>query len=314
MKMYLSAPADFNFTAAVCSHGFFVLAPNRWMPAERELRTVVAVGDERAMTVRVRATAGGRLLLGTTQAPSPPQKRLIKAAVRRMLRMDEDLAPFHELCRASVSHRSAAEMKFGRLLAGASLFEDMVKVICTCNVTWRQTVAMVDRLTDRWGVPASGGGRAFPTPAGLARATVKQLKEIGRLGYRADYVRALARQVVDGRLNLESIERFDGPTEELYKQLTAINGIGPYAAGHLCMLLGRYDRPAVDTEMIRFLKTRYPRRRWTPASIRRYYRRWHPYEFLAYWWELWSDYVERHGPSETWSPELTGAEITRPQR
>jgi hypothetical protein len=32
-----------------------------------------------------------------------------------------------------VSHRAAARLRFGRLLRSASLFEDIVKVICTCN-------------------------------------------------------------------------------------------------------------------------------------------------------------------------------------
>src|SRR5690606_3134922 len=131
-----------------------------------------------------------------------------------------------------------------------------------------------------------------------------------RLGYRAPFVQRLARDVADGRLDLAELEQHDGPSDDLYRRLRRIHGIGDYAAGNLCMLLGRYDRLAIDTELIRFLRERHPRRRFTPAAVRRYYAAWSPYQFLAYWYELWNGYVERHGRSEGWSSESVGARIT----
>ena len=46
-----------------------------------------------------------------------------------------------------------------------------------------------------------------------------------------------------------------------------IHGIGDYGASNLCMLLGRYDCLAVDTEMIRFLRES-PRDGAPPDEIR----------------------------------------------
>jgi hypothetical protein len=76
------------------------------------------------------------------------------------------------------------------------------------------------------------------------------------------------------------------------------------------MLLGRYDRLAVDSEMRRFLGQRYPRRRWTPAAMKAHYACWHPFEFLAYWYELWADYVARHGQADQWERQDVGRRIT----
>ena len=76
------------------------------------------------------------------------------------------------------------------------------------------------------------------------------------------------------------------------------------------MLLGRYDCLAIDTEMTRLLGNRHPERTWTPASVRAYYEAWRPYQFLAYWFELWCDYVGRHGRPEEWLADGVGRSIT----
>ena len=311
MRIVLDTPADFDFGGAVCSHGFFVLAPNAWEPANRTLHTVITLSDDLAAAVAIRESGPRRLLVTSPTKLTTRDAATIRAAVRRMLRLDEDFSGFHTLCRSSTSHSTAVDNRFGRLLRSATLFEDIVKVICTCNVAWRQTVAMIAKLVEQWGVPAGdGGGRGFPTPARLATAGPAELKRVARVGYRADYLHTLAVDVVEGRLDLAAIERFDGPTEELCRTLRRIRGVGDYAAGNLCMLLGRYDRLAVDTEMLRLLKARHPRRRFTPASLRRYYAAWQPYQFLAYWFELWQDYVARHGDSSSWSTQSEGPRIT----
>lgn len=59
MKLRLACPDDFRFLPAVCSHGFFMLAPNRWEPAEASLSTIMALDDERAVEVSIRAAAQG---------------------------------------------------------------------------------------------------------------------------------------------------------------------------------------------------------------------------------------------------------------
>lgn len=315
MRKNLPTPTDFDFGSAVCSHGFFVLAPNAWDPAGRILRTVITLDDTVAASVDVQQPTPARLCIHGDASWSAPQTNRVTDAVRRMLRLDEDLSPFHALCRQHSTHHDAAKMRFGRLLRSASLFEDIVKVICTCNVGWRQTVTMVARIVEYWGVPtADGRARGFPTARRLADARPAGLRARARVGYRAPFIHDLARSVADGSLDLNAIEQFDGLPEERYRRLREIRGVGDYAASHICMLLGDYSRPAFDTEMVRLLRRRYPRKRLTPATIAGLYRTWHPYQYLAYWYELWSDYVARHGRSDLWSAADVGHRITSAKR
>jgi 3-methyladenine DNA glycosylase/8-oxoguanine DNA glycosylase len=315
MSFSLPMPDDFDFRRAVCSHGWFVLAPNRWDPLSASLETVIPLDRTRAVRVRVRQER--RRLVIEAGKVSAAHAETVRACVRRMLRLDENLSAFHILCRQFESHHAAGDARFGRLLRAPSLFEDIVKVMCTCNVAWRQTVNMVERLVSRWGNPVDPPGqtaRSFPTAASLARAQPLELRTLARLGYRAAFVSALARDVSEGRVDLQQFERFKGPTSEMQRFLRRIHGIGPYAASNLCMLLGRYDCLAIDTELMRFLTERHPRRRFTPASIRRCYEKWHPYQFLAYWWELWNGYEQRHGPAHTWDVARVGHAITGESR
>ncbi|HSW45597.1 MAG TPA: endonuclease III domain-containing protein [Phycisphaerae bacterium] len=166
-----------------------------------------------------------------------------------------------------------------------------------------------------WGVPTSDGqARGFPTPVRLAAASVAELRSLARVGYRADFIHALADRVARGSIDLVEIESFEGPSEARQRLLKQLPGVGDYSAAHLCMLLGDYSRLAIDTEMIRFFRGRHPRRRPTPVVIRAAYRRWHPYEYLAYWHEIWSDYTRRHGPSALWAAADMGRRITDHQK
>lgn len=288
-----------------------MLAPNIWNPAKQTLNTVVTFDENRAIGITIRQLPQGRVAAHSLAKLSRCESSVIRQAVTRILRLKEDLSPLHDLCRRHPSHSEAASLRFGRLLRSATLFEDVIKVICTCNVAWPQTVAMIDQIVRHWGVPCDGTDmKGFPTPKQLAHAGITALKKYARVGYRAEYIHDFATNVASGALQLASLEQNDLSSDELYKRLCKIRGVGDYAASNLCMLLGHYDRLAIDTELIRLLTRRHPRKRFTPASIRTYYQRWQPYAFLAYWYELWSDYVDRHGRPEDWSPMGVGRKIT----
>ena len=54
-------------------------------------------------------------------------------------------------------------------------------------------------------------------------------------------------------LDLESLKRSDLPTLELRKQLLTINGVGPYAAANLLLLLGRSDFIPIDSYALKMV-------------------------------------------------------------
>ena len=139
------------------------------------------------------------------------------------------------------------------MLRSPTLFEDVVRTILTTNTLWAATKRMCLNLVEQFGQPLETQAgedfaavlhplqRAFPTPERLAATDEAALREQTRLGYRAPYILALAREVASGALDLEALKHSHLPTPELRKRLLAIKGIGGYAVAVLLMILGRYD-------------------------------------------------------------------------
>ena len=179
----------------------------------------------------------------------------------------------------------------GRLLRSPTVFEDTVKTICTTNVQWGGTRSMVRRLVRALGDPGppatDGSHRAFPTPRAIAAAGDVVLKEAG-LGYRARYVHELAERVESGELDLESLNDRRVSTEEVEGCLRGISGVGSYASATLLMLLGRYERLALDSVFRGFVTERYfAGRRPTDSEAAAVYAEWGEWKYLAYWFDLW---------------------------
>src|SRR5205085_8562398 len=118
--------------------------------------------------------------------------------------------------------------------------------ICTTNCTWSATERMVGALVRDLGVPAVGAQdhRSFPTPHAMASANESFYADVARAGYRGAYLRGLATDVAEGRLDLEELNDPELPDAEVSERLLALAGVGPYAMAHMMMLLGRY-RPLI---------------------------------------------------------------------
>jgi 3-methyladenine DNA glycosylase/8-oxoguanine DNA glycosylase len=291
----LAVPPDFDLPRAVCSYGFFMLAPNRWDAATGTLHTVLRGKDDQPIHASIRQR-DGRLRIEAGESITRDDAAIVRRQVGRMLRVDDDLSAFHRV------HRPAKRAGFGRLFRSATLFEDIVKTMTCCNVAWSSTVRMNELLCQHHG----GGG--FPTPAQLAAVPPARLKQTCRVGYRAQRIIRLARDVSEGRLNLAALEEAHHSTSELFDALRGIYGVGPYAANNLLMLLGRYDRLAIDSETYRHFRQRHdvptPRDsaglRRLHARIEKHYAAFAPFQFLAYWFELWGAYEDRLGDARKW--------------
>lgn len=268
-------PVDFSLPAAVCSYGFYMLAPNRWENGRLHRPLRDPAGRVIDLTIRQQCRT---LIVESSRSVSAQ----ILPGVVRMLRIDEDIRPFHALCPA------AARKNFGRIFRSPSLFEDIVRTITSCNVAWKQTIRMNQLLCDHVG--AAGD---FPTPPELASWTPAKLAEVCRVGYRADRIIRLARQVDSGKLDLAWFEDPNRATEELNDALLELHGIGPYAANNILQLLGRHDRLPIDSEVIRHMKEKHGARgslRRIAAAAHHRYEPFAPHQFLAYWFELWFRY------------------------
>jgi 3-methyladenine DNA glycosylase/8-oxoguanine DNA glycosylase len=291
-RLIVPVPANFAFRATVLSHGWYHLAPFRWDGEARVLRRCEVLGGG-AVDLTIAEDRKG-LAVSAPVALVPHRQALVQR-LGRMFQLGLETAEFVALTRTSPPHAWVGPSGFGRLLCGATVFEDAVKIIATTNTAWRQTVRMVELLTAKCGRRSSEGNAAFPEPAEIARFSAGELQNDCRLGYRAKSIHALATGVAQGTIHLAALGCSDGQrSEALFKGYLGLPGIGPYGAAHLLAMDGRHDYIAVDTEFRRFVRDRYHHGR--PVSDRtmvRRYSRWGRWKYLAYWAESWEAVADR---------------------
>ena len=251
-----------------------------------------AVARGRARTVRLSAGKRGHAkveLLGGA-AGERDRARLL-ATVHHMLRLDDDLSAFYAVAAADddlawVAHGA------GRMLRSPTVFEDVVKTVCTTNCSWALTTKMATALVEHLGDPAPDGRRAFPSAAAMAAADESFYREVARTGYRAPYFRELARSVAAGEVDLEALTDPELPDDEVEARLLALPGIGPYGAAHVMLTsLGRYSRLVLDS-WTRPTYAKLAGRKTKDATIERRFRRYGEWAGLAFWLYLTRDWVK----------------------
>ncbi len=244
-EISLPLPDGFNFLATVYSHGWCSLLPFSVEKETASLKTVITLNKLKNVSVRVHMNVSAlRVAVENSHAISKDEIEIIRNAVRTMLRLNEPLDEFYAETSKHASFRWVRRVGAGRMLRSQTVFEDVVKMICTTNCSWALTETMVKNFVEKLG---SG---AFPTPEAIASVTEKFLRKEIRCGYRAPYLLELATRVASGELAMEEwryASRTDLPTEELFLRVRSVKGMGDYAAGNIMKLLGRYDYLAIDS-------------------------------------------------------------------
>ncbi len=184
---------------------------------------------------------------------------------------------------------------------GQTVFEDVVKTICTTNCAWSATERMIGAIVGRLGDPAPGApaegplGRAFPAPAAMAAAGEAFYRDVARAGYRATSLHGVAVAVAERGVDLESLahaSREEMDDDAVGTALEALPGIGPYAAAHVMMLIGRPSRLILDSWTRPTFARLTGRRRASDRTIERRFRRYGPFAGLALWLFLTRDWAE----------------------
>ena len=291
-------PVDLRRT--IESHGLVDLPPMRIEPGSRALEITLPLPGARPRTARVAEGRAGHAVV--TAAGPPPGARVASAlltTLSHVLRLDEDLSPFYALA-AEDPDLAWAVAGAGRLVRSPTVFEEVVKTICTTNCAWSATERMVGALVEHLGEPAAGTtpdgpyGRAFPTPEAMATADEAFYRDVARAGYRGAYLRSLAGSVAGGELDLEVLGEAGAdalPDDEVEERLLALPGVGPYAAAHVMMLLGRYSPLVLDSWTRPKYASLNGERRAKDGAIERRFRRYRPYSGLAFWLFLTRDWV-----------------------
>jgi 3-methyladenine DNA glycosylase/8-oxoguanine DNA glycosylase len=272
-----------SFARTIHSHGCARLAPASIDASPLAYRRGFRVG-KRVVEVTMREEAG-RLVAESAASLRPTEKRAVEAAIGRMFRFDDDLSPFY----AQIADDEAlgwAARGAGRILASPSVFEDVVKTICTTNCSWSATERMTSALADL-------GEGAFPAPELLAATPDSWYAEVARMGYRGPYIRTIARRVADGELELDALldaQRYDDDAVE--EILLELPGIGPYGAAHVMQLLGRHRRLVLDSWTRPKFRRLAGKKQAADSTIQRAFARYGRYAGLAFWLYLTRDWLE----------------------
>jgi len=278
-------PVDFART--LLSHGVAELVPNVVAEDGSALETVLPSGG-RAWVVRV--TPDGTHARIDVHEDAPIDA--LAPVIRHMFRLDDDLSPFY--ARAAEDPELAwAATGAGRILRSPTVFEDLVKTICTTNCTWSATLRMVGAIVAVLGEPAveAPDRRTFPSADVLAGATDDFYTSTAKTGYRGAYLRSIATDVAEGRLDLEALADPAHSDDEVAERLLALPGVGPYACAHMMMLLGRYGRLILDSWTRPTYRRIASRPRVTDKGIEKAFRRYREYAGLAFWLMLTRDWV-----------------------
>ena len=263
------------------------------------LEVTVPLHTGRARTVRIVPQRRRAAVFVSGTRPGPRTLGEVEKAVRTILALDRDLSPFYAVA-AEDPELAWAASGAGRMIRSATVFEEIVKTICTTNCSWALTTKMVSTMVEQLGEPAVGApptgpwGRAFPTPEALASVSADFYRDVVRAGYRGPYFLSLARAVASGELDVEVLGRASAdelPDDELDARLQALPGVGPYAAAHIMLMLGRYSRLILDS----WTRPKFARlagmRSAKDTTIVRRFGRYGEYAGLAFWLYLTRDWV-----------------------
>jgi N-glycosylase/DNA lyase len=295
MEIKLPTPPTFNFKRTVISHGWYGLLPFSLDSQKWELTRVIDLGPKPPVTI-VMSGRKRHVRIITSRTLSTSEAAKVLRDARHILRLDDNLQPFYLAIVADPEFSWIGTQGAGRLLRSPTVFEDLVKMICTTNCSWALTVKMVTGLVDKLGRESddrAGSRKSFPTAEALAEMPLKFFVDEVRAGYRAPYLKELAGRVASGELNVEGWLTSPLSTPELIKELKGVKGVGDYAAENLLKLLGRYDGLALDSwTRARFYEIRNSGRKANDKKIARYYARFNEWRGLALWCDVTRDWLD----------------------
>lgn len=285
LTIEIKTPRDFSFRHTVGSHGWYDLPPFEHVRGTNGLRYVFQPTEKDSAISAVITKRRASILVTLSDKPNSTDR--VIAGVRHILRLDDDLSEFYRTVSSEERLSWIADVKAGRLLRSPTVWEDLVKTICTTNCSWALTKKMTVNLVEKLGSPASDGRKAFPTPKVMAEQDAGFYRDEIRAGYRSPYFVELAQSVASGKLDVESWLNSDMPTSQLKKELKKVKGVGDYAAENLLKLLGRFDGLALDSWLrSQFFKTHNNGRACKDRKIEKFYDRFGDWRGLAIWCDM----------------------------
>ncbi|HEV2225254.1 MAG TPA: DNA glycosylase [Nitrososphaerales archaeon] len=186
--------------------------------------------------------------------------------VTNYFRLDEDLDHILASMAKDEIITKAIEKFYGLRLVRQDPWECLGSFVLATNANIPRIKKMVSSVCSRYGEPIQFEGvtyHGFPSPETLSRASVSGLRALG-LGYRAPFLKKVAKSVAGGRVDLNSVRNlsYEKSQELLLKELFGeklLLGVGPKVAD--CVLLyslGMDEAFPIDVWIARIIAKSYP--------------------------------------------------------
>ena len=185
--------------------------------------------EGRATVLQIRFNGGAvEVALDPAVPPGAAAMLQVHRMGRRLLGLDQDPAALE----AETSHaRLVAGRRGLRVPLSLDPFEALVWAILGQQVNLAFAYALRRDIIRAWGVPASGGLTAHPSPEILATLEPEDLLPLRLSRRKAEYLVLAARRVAEGSLDLEGF--LTATSAE--RALLALRGIGPWTAAYTLM-------------------------------------------------------------------------------
>jgi N-glycosylase/DNA lyase len=303
----ISTTVDFNFWRTVYSHGWCALNPFIVDKENQSLNRLFELQNGKLIYSRIKLADPLKLRIeyqARDELNKTEKNELVKQ-IKNIFRIDDNFEDFYSIAKMDYHFNWVYKIKAGRLLRSPTVFEDLVKLICTTNCSWLLTEIMVKNLTTKLGkkiLVKNGNGTnttqfSFPTPNAIAAVDEKFLRSEIRVGYRAPYLLELAKKVACGELGLEIWKDDKLSTIDLFKMVKSVKGVGPYAAGNMLKLLGHYDYLAIDSWCrTKFFELYKNGRKVSDKTIEKFYDHYGKWRGLFFWMDVTKNWYKHEFP------------------
>lgn len=196
---------------------------------------------------------------------------LTAEGVRRYFGLDVDLDAILRTIDVDTQIHAAITRYRGLRVLRQDGWETLASFICSSFNNMKRIEGMIERLAQTFGRPIALGrlrGFGFPDAQTVAAASARRLRSLG-LGYRAEYLRATAKLVADGKLPLAQLKSVDYAAAKA--ALSACEGVGDKVADCVALFgLEKYEAFPIDVWMERVMRYYFRHRRMTRRRLHRY--------------------------------------------
>ena len=149
------------------------------------------------------------------------------------LGLEQDAAAFARLARKLGLRRLVAGRGEMRIAQTSSIFDGLLWSIIGQQINFAFACVLKRRLIERVGVKLGNGLFAPPVPAAVAALEPRDLAPLQFSRSKAEYLIGAARQVAEGKLDLEALRTMSATRAE--RTLLGVHGLGPWSVNYLMM-------------------------------------------------------------------------------